>query len=336
MAEQVVWGIHAGKTGDAEALFAGSSCIAVGWPDIGDLSNLKPTREAFKARYSSVFPSKSAGHVPVAAGQLFRFTKEIKIGDLVVFPAKLDRTVRIGRVTGDYLYRPELSKAYPNHRPVEWLKSFPRTKFSQSALYEIGSALSLFQVKNFSDEFRAALSGETYVAPLTEDEAVAAVVMESEQSTEDFVLKRLAHEFKGHAFEYFVAHLLEAMGFRARVTKKSGDGGVDIIAHKDALGLEPPIIKVQVKSTEGSIGEPEVKQLKGNLSGGEKGLLVTLGNVSAKAELFARTVPDIRLIDGENLVKLILEHYEQFDSRYRAAVPLKRVYLPAPPEGEGV
>lgn len=335
MAEQVVWGIHAGKTGDAEALFADSGCIAVGWPDMGDLSTLKPTREAFKARYASVFPSKSAGHVPVAAGQLFRFTKEIKIGDLVVFPAKLDRTVRIGRVTGEYLYRPELSKAYPNHRPVEWLKSFPRTKFSQSALYEIGSALSLFQVKNFADEFRAALSGETYVAPLTEDEAVAAVVMESEQSTEDFVLKRLAHEFKGHALEHFVAHLLEAMGFRARVTKKSGDGGVDIIAHKDALGLEPPIIKVQVKSTEGSIGEPEVKQLKGNLSGGEKGLLVTLGTISPKAELFARTVPDIRLIDGENLVKLILEHYEQFDSRYRAAVPLKRVYLPAPPEGEG-
>jgi restriction system protein len=35
-------------------------------------------------------------------------------------------------------------------------------------------------------------------------------------------------------------------------------------------------------------------------------------------------VPDIRLIDGENLVKLILEHCEQFDGRYRAAVPLKR------------
>lgn len=79
---------------------------------------------------------------------------------------------------------------------------------------------------------------------------------------------------------------------------------------------------------------PEVKQLKGNLSGGEKGLLVTLGTISSKAELFSRTVPDIRLIDGQGLVKLVLEHYEQFDSRYRAAVPLKRVYLPAPPDGE--
>jgi restriction system protein len=332
MAEQIVWGIHAGKTGEAEALFADHNCIAVGWPEVGDLASLKANREAFKARYGQVYPDRSAGHVPVAAGQLFRFVNEIQVGDYVVFPAKLDRTVRIGRIIGGYAHRPDFSAAYPNQRSVEWLKIFPRTKFSQAALYEIGSALSLFQVKNFADEFRAALTGVELDPSVSEDAAVAAVVMESEQSTEDFVLKRLVREFKGHALEHFVAHLLEAMGFRAHVTKKSGDGGVDIIAHKDALGFEPPIIKVQVKSGEGAIGEPEVKQLKGNLSGGEKGLLVTLGTISSKAELFARTVPDIRLIDGENLVKLILEHYEEFDSRYRAAVPLKRVYLPAPAE----
>lgn len=332
MAEQTVWGIHAGKTGDAEALFADRSCIAIGWSEAGDLSALKANREAFKAKYSKTYPERTAGHVPVAAGQLFRFVHEIQVDDYVVFPAKLDRSVRIGRVVGGYMHRPDLSEEYPNQRAVEWLKTFPRTKFSQAALYEIGSALSLFQVRNFADEFRAALSGAPLEPTVSEDAAVAAVVMESEQSTEDFVLKRLAREFKGHALEHFVAHLLEAMGFRAHVTKKSGDGGVDIIAHKDALGFEPPIIKVQVKSSEGAIGEPEVKQLKGNLSGGEKGLLVTLGTISSKAELFARTVPDIRLIDGENLVKLILEHYEQFDSRYRAAVPLKRVYLPAPSE----
>ncbi len=334
MAESTIWGIHAGKTGDAQSLFLDHSCIAIGWPDMGDLSALKPNRDAFKARYAQVYPAKSAGHVAVAAGQLFRFLQEIKVGDLVVFPAKLDRTIRIGRVTGPYAHKPDASPPYPNSRPVEWLKSLQRTAFSQGALYEIGSALSLFQVKNYADEFRAALTGAQFTPPVSEDEAVAAVVMESEQSTEDFILKRLARDLKGHALEHFVAHLLEAMGFRAQVTKKSGDGGVDIIAHKDALGFEPPIIKVQVKSSEGSIGEPEVKQLKGNLSGGEKGLLVTLGTISSKAELFSRTVPDIRLIDGQSLVKLVLEHYERFDSRYRATVPLKRVYLPAPPDGE--
>jgi hypothetical protein len=39
---------------------------------------------------------------------------------------------------------------------------------------------------------------------------------------------------------------------RAGVRDKGADGGVDIIAHKDELGFEPPIIKVQVKSKEGT------------------------------------------------------------------------------------
>ena len=40
-------------------------------------------------------------------------------------------------------------------------------------------------------------------------------------------------------------------------------------------------------------------------------------------------MPDIRLIDGADLVKLILEHYDQFSGSYRAAIPLKQVYVPA-------
>jgi restriction system protein len=297
---------------------------------MGDLSLLGSSRDGFKKKLALVSADWSPAQIAVSAGQPYRFVHEVKVGDLVVFPSKIDRKVHLGRVAGDYVYAVAPEPAYPNRRPVQWIRSVPRTAFSQGALYEIGSAMSLFQVKNFADEFIAAAKGQrTSAPPVPDDQAVAAVVVESEQSTEDFILKRLEQHFKGHALEHFVAGLLQAMGFRAHVTKKSGDGGVDIVAHRDALGFEPPIIKVQVKSSLGSLGEPEVKQLKGNLSGGEKGLLVTLGTVSAKAELFARTVPDIRLIDGSDLVKLILEHYEQFESGHRAAIPLKRVYLPA-------
>lgn len=330
MAEEVVWGIHAGRTGEAHTLFMEKSCIALGWPEMGDLSLLGRNREGFKRKLAQQRADWSPPQIAVSAGQPFRFVHEMKVGDLVVFPSKADKKVHLGRVLGGYVYDPATAPEYPNRRPMQWLRSLTRTSFTQGALYEIGSAMSLFQVKNFADEFVAALLGnQPASAAETEDQAIAAVVTESEQSTEDFILKRLEHDFKGHALEHFVAGLLQAMGFRTQVTKKSGDGGVDIIAHRDALGFEPPIIKVQVKSSLGTLGEPEVKQLKGNLSGGEKGLLVTLGTVSPKAELFARTVPDIRLIDGAGLVRLILEHYEQFDSGHRAAVPLKKVYLPA-------
>jgi restriction system protein len=38
------------------------------------------------------------------------------------------------------------------------------------------------------------------------------------------------------------------------------------------------------------------------------------------------------LVDGDELVDLILQHYEQFDSRYKGLLPLRQVYVPEPLE----
>lgn len=55
-----------------------------------------------------------------------------------------------------------------------------------------------------------------------------------------------------------VVGLLQAMGYNVNVSKKGPDGGVDILAHKDAFGFEKPIIKVQVKHRKSTSGGPEV------------------------------------------------------------------------------
>ena len=116
-----LWGLHAGKYGDADELFLQHNRIALGWPDMGDLAPLAPTRDAFKQRLASVYPGKSKGYVPTAAGQLFRFVHEMKPGDYVVYPSKQSRTVHIGRITGDYGHDPSGLPAYPNRRAVQWL-----------------------------------------------------------------------------------------------------------------------------------------------------------------------------------------------------------------------
>lgn len=40
------------------------------------------------------------------------------------------------------------------------------------------------------------------------------------------------------------------MRYHIRVSPEGRDDGIDIVAHKDELGFEPPIIKVQVKRSE--------------------------------------------------------------------------------------
>jgi len=157
---------------------------------------------------------------------------------------------------------------------------------------------------------------------------VAFVVEEIEQTTADFIHKQLAKELKGHAFADFVAHLLQQMGYRTRVSRPGPDTGIDIVAHKDELGFEPPFIKVQVKSGEGSIGAPDVQALYGNIDNSQYGLFVALGTFSNPARNFARGKGNLRLIDGEELIGLILQYYDQFDSHYKGLLPLKRIYIP--------
>jgi restriction system protein len=219
---------------------------------------------------------------------------------------------------------------------VTWLKDVPRTAFSQGALHEIGSAMSFFQLKNYADEFVAVVEGAAPADAADDDVATVAQVSEdTEETTRDFILKRLARDLKGKPLEYFIAHLLEAMGYQARVPERGADGGVDVIAHKDQLGFEPPIIKVQVKSSDSSVGDPAVSQLVGkvNAQGGEFALFVTLGTFTPQARNTARNQTNLRLIDGDELVGLILEHYERFDASYKGVLPLKRVYIPQPIEG---
>ena len=107
--EETVWGIHAGRIGDADTLFLKHDCVALGWHEMGDLSGLKPDREAFKATVAERYPDRKSGAIPVEAGQLFRFLHEMQTGDLVVYPSKHTREVHIGRIDGAYRYDPALN-----------------------------------------------------------------------------------------------------------------------------------------------------------------------------------------------------------------------------------
>ncbi len=327
MKETNIWGIHAGKSGNADELFLRQNRIGLGWSKVGDLTALPVTRDAYKERVVQAYPNMAEGAIPGSGGQLFRFMHEMKNGDLVAYPCKRDRRIYLGRVEGGYVYDPVTEPGYPHLRAVKWLRDLPREHFSQGALYEIGSALSFFLLKNFADEFRGAVDGKASAPPVQQDETVAAVSHEIAETTEDFIRKRLSQELKGLPFEEFIQHLLECMGYKTRLSR-TNEASVDLIAHRDPLGVEPPIIKVQVKSGSGPVKDEDVSALYSKLSHGEYGLFVTLGSFMPKARETERSKANLRLIDGSELVELILEHYDQFGSRYKNLLPLRRIYVP--------
>ena len=322
--EKKIWGIH---TYD-EALFLKDDKMAIGWKEIGNLREIPANRDDYKKKYVQVYPDASKGAVATCAGMLYRFCHEVQIGDYVVYPSKSDRMINIGEITGDYEFVPDAHE-YVQQRNVKWLKHIPRTSFSQGALYEIGSALSFFAVKNYADEFLSALDKgfKKHAASNDEDDTVGATAEDIIESTKDFILKELSRNLKGYALEEFVADLLRAMGYRTTVSPQGGDSGIDITAYKDEL---PPRILVQVKSQDSDIKETTIQSLKGAMREGDYGLFVTLSNYTKNAQKYLESTPIIRGINGTELVDLILKYYVDLDIKYKKMIPLKRVYIPVP------
>lgn len=333
-----VWGVHSDHP---ELDLVGNEFVAIGWDDIGDLSEIGTDKDELKRRIADARPGAKPGAIPVWAGVLLRFRFEMRPGDLVIYPYKPDSTLNFGRIAGDYYYEGS-ALLHRNRRKVEWLKTgVPRAEFSKGARYEIGSAVTLFRVKTHDKEFVDFVEGAGPAAAtlgpaadVSVDEAAAQAEDEPnaarlEEYTRDFVIETLLKELDGPRFEHFVAHLMEAMGYRAQVTPVSGDGGVDVIAHRDPLGLEPPIIKVQCKRVLGSIGAPEIQKLSGSLApgGSELGLFITLGTFSKDAMHLGRTRQDLRLVNGNEFVDLVLEHYEQLGSEWKRMIPLRSLYV---------
>ena len=152
-----IWSIQ-NEDEEANALFLGKQCVAIGWPKIGDLSQLPPERDAFRAKLIEHYLDTKPRLIPIYASQLFQFVYRIKQEDVVVYPATGDGKFHIGRVVGPYQYNPHVSENYPNLYPIEWRVSLPETDFSQAARREIRAVgMTVSQVRYQVKETLAAI-----------------------------------------------------------------------------------------------------------------------------------------------------------------------------------
>lgn len=160
----VTWGIHNDRIPAAELV--SGQFISIGWDEIGDIREIGNDQTALKAALADTNQGAKPGAIPVWAGVLRRFVFEMNEGDLVIAPSKQKRVFNIGRVSGPYEFHAELT-AHRHRRPVEWLVvDVPRTAFTQGALYELGSAMTFFQVTKHVGEFlRVIESGVPESAP---------------------------------------------------------------------------------------------------------------------------------------------------------------------------
>lgn len=96
------------------------SCVAIGWPKLGDISWLESSpdsREKLRKKLSKVHPN-AATSIGRDCSQITQFVVSLHEGDVVV-AANGMTILGVGRVTGEYDYCPEFD--FPHQRKVEWL-----------------------------------------------------------------------------------------------------------------------------------------------------------------------------------------------------------------------
>lgn len=326
------WMIRAGRGGvyieDFEKGYA-----AIGWSQLGDLTQYS-TSDSLRQKYIEIYGNDKPSATANAVAMILKFHDQITAGDHIVSYNPETREYLLGIDQGEYLYQPDTVGDYANLRKVKWLGKVSRDQLPQKAKNSLGSTLTLFSIsREIIDMFTAVLEGKAPSLLVNDTEAVETevgqlkdeTVAQSHELIKDKIVALLPDEM-----EELVASILRAMGYKAKVSPKGPDRGVDVIASPDGLGLTQPRIKAEVKHRNGSMGAPAIRSFIGALREGDSGLFISTGGFTREARYEAeRSGIPLTLVDLDDLADLIVSHYESFDLEGRALVPLVRIYWPA-------
>ncbi len=333
-----VWMVRAGENARfIEAFLKG--VVSIGWNETGDLTNLKTQEEILRA-YQKAFPNDTKAKISTAVAMLYKFRSIIKQGDKIITYNPEQRDYSVGTFVSDYFFKKAKESEHFHLRKVEWEGQVRRDKLSITSRNSLGSVLTLFTV---NDDVWAEIKKLLHSQELPFETEEIITPEEKVELRQGFVLTRNELREKAHELikdkiislspdelEELAAALLRAMGFRARVSPKGYDRGVDVFASPDGLGLEEPRIKVEVKHRQQTqIGSQDLRSFIGVLRQGDKGLYVSTGGFTKDAKYEAdRSNHPVTLLDLDELANLIVTHYENFNVEGRTLLPLTKIYLP--------
>jgi restriction system protein len=317
---KAVWCVRA-ENGLFSKSFVEGGYIGIGWLRNVDASHVQSRDELYPI-YKQTHPEDRSNIViGNRVGQIARFLLEIKAGDYVITPAADSESLHYAVVAEDpsYFFEPHPSDGcpYTQRRRVTWSpRRLSRGEFSVPFQNSIRSMLTVFSISR-QEEFLAAVGEAVQPRATTQAYDPYAVVLSQ-------ILELDAGEF-----EVLVGHLLTALGFEgSEVTGQSGDGGVDATGELNVSNLAKVKVFVQAKRYAVGIKIPAsvVKNLRQAIPFGGQGAFITTASYQpAAAEVALEPgFPRIGLINGHQLVDLLVEHWDDIPEEFRERLGLKQ------------
>ena len=358
--EKTVWIVRAGKDGENEHFALENDCAVIDWPGMRDFSQYA-SKEDIKSDLKTVRGETNAYRIGIHAGQIWKFARDIQVGDLVVIPLKTRiGKVAVGKVISEYEYHPDGEPGTRHRRRVEWLSKddVSRSDMGMDIAASLQSLLTVSRVKRVNAWERivhvvasilAALADDTSETGTreTSEEAPSVEIppvpgsgeedsiedddalLDLEEAARTNIYDFIVQNFVGHGMQDLVAEILRAVGFQCEVTPKGRDAGVDILAARGEMGFDSPLLCVQVKSGRGKVGINILNELAGAMQrvGAEKGLLVSWSGFKLSGNERRSNYFSVRLWEAGDLVRLIEQHYDKFSDDFKERLPLKKIWV---------
>ncbi|WP_304341036.1 restriction endonuclease [Metaclostridioides mangenotii] len=335
-----IWLFRAGKHGEYENKFLEDKRVYLTWDDLN--INLKeyPDKRVLELLLIEKYNLEKEKTATNWVSQILPIAHRMEVGDWVVLPSKVNRTIHFGKITGDYCHNPYAENPYYHYREVNWFATdIPRDNFEQDILYSMGAFMTVCRIhKNNAKDRLLAMEKNNWKVP---NKVVLNQVGENEiedneenldleEIVADRISKHIIRNFKGHKMEILIEEILKAKGFTTFRSPEGADNGVDILASPNTLGFGSPKICVQVKTTDSPVDRPTMDQLIGTMSNvnAEYGLLVSWSGFKSSVK---KEIPKqffrLRLWDSAQIIKQIFESYELLSDEIKSEIPLKRVWM---------
>lgn len=305
--------------------FIDGNYVAIGWLPNNNLSNIS-AREQLYPLYKAEYPNDTSNVViGQQVGQIARFLLEMKAGDYVITPAQNTEFIYYGIIEPTPYFYTDNSDGCPylHRKKVKWNKTpIQRSQFSVPFQNTIRSSLTVFYINHKNNFFTTI--GKPELVPDSETK------IEFDYYTS--ILNRIL-ELDDQEFEILITHILNALGFEGSEHKgKVGDGGVDATGELNVANMAKIKLFVQAKRYKlGSrINANTVKALRANIPAGGQGAFITTADYQPAAKEIAveQGFPRIGLINGEQLVDILAEHWNEIPIEFRDKLSLKVGLVP--------
>ncbi len=294
-----------------------SDQVIIGWAKARGLLDENLLWKEFRKIISNTYyaDEENLRRAGGASGYMWRFIREMNIGDLIVVP--YGPNFYIAEVASPATHdesKVEEDTAY--RRSVTWLndkKSIPRSLAKSAFISRMKTQGTCADATDLLPHIKECLQlFKDGNKPTFQGDLQTRLINETRDEIQ-------TGRMEPYGFEKLICNVLKGLGAdEAKVmSRNKQDKGADIVATFQVAGVFQQVVAVQAKhwKPEPPVGRNVVEQLIRGIEAesANLGMIITSGSISEDAasmaeQYFEETGIKIELVDGEQFAKLIVEH----------------------------